>query len=122
MKNLSLLLLLASQLAFAGWSKVASDATTTTYADRDDLQKAGGTVKMWSLVNHKDFQRMVEVGYYSQKARMEYDCQGKRMRSLAQSFHAGAMGEGNVVYSDESLQGWRSAGPADEALLRAACE
>jgi hypothetical protein len=122
MKNFSLLLLLASQLAFAGWSEVAADAATTTYADRDDRQKADGTVKMWSLVNHKAFQRMVEVGYYSQKVRVEYDCQGKRTRSLAQSFHAAAMGEGKVVYADESPQEWQSAGPVELTLLRIACE
>lgn len=122
MKILSLVLLVASQGAFAGWTQVASGNATTIYADRDTLHKAEGVVKMWSLVNHKDFQRMVEVGYYSQKFLVEYDCQGKRVRALAQSFHTAAMGEGKVAYSDDSVQEWRAAEATEEALLRAACD
>ncbi len=122
MRKHLLLLLVASCNAFAGWTQVGSNGATTTYADRDTRSKAEGRVRMWSLVNHKDFQRMVEVGYYSHKSHAEYDCAGKRVRGLAQSFHSAAMGEGNVVYSDDSVQDWRSAGPADDALLRAACE
>lgn len=122
MKKIALLLLVASHSALADWSRVGSDTSTTTYVDRGAREKGDGTIKMWSLVDHKDFQRMVEVGFYSQKFYVEYDCQGKRARGLAQSFHAERMGAGKTIYSDDTAQEWRSMPSEEDALLRAACE
>jgi len=125
MNKLVLPLLLASSAAAADWTKVGADAATTTiYADPATIQKSGYTVKMWSLVDFKSFQRMVEVGYFSQKIQVEYDCATARSRGLAQSFHAGSMGEGKVVYSDDTTQEWEPVTPASmkETLLKAACK
>jgi len=52
---------------------------------------------MWSLLDYKAFQRMVEVGYFSQKTHVEYDCGAKQLRGLSLSLHAQRMGEGKVI-------------------------
>jgi hypothetical protein len=124
MRKLALLLLLASGAAAAGWTQVSADTATTTYADPATMQKSGNTAKMWSLVDFKEFQRMVEVGYFSQKFQVEYDCTEKRLRRLVQSYHAANMGEGKVVYSDDTAQEWETVQPAsmNETLLKAACK
>jgi hypothetical protein len=124
MRRLALLLLLASGSAAAGWTQMGADAATTIYADPATMQRSGNKAKMWSLVDFKEFQRMVEVGYFSQKFQVEYDCTDKRLRQLVQSYHAANMGEGKVVYSDDTAQEWEAALPAsmNETLLTAACK
>ncbi len=124
MKILALLLLMASSTASANWTQISADATTTTYADAATAQKSGSTTKMWSLVDFKGFQRMVEVGYFSRKLQVEYDCAAARSRGLAQSFHSENMGVGKVVYSDDTAQEWEPVEPGtlSESLLKAACK
>jgi hypothetical protein len=63
---------------------------------------------MWSLRDFSDFQRMVEVGYFSQKAQVEYDCDAMRLRGLSVSLHAEKMGGGKVVYEDTSPHDWEA--------------
>ncbi len=126
MKNKALaaaLLLLASP-AFAGWTAVGEDPRGTTYADPATIEKTASTVKMWSILDYGTFQRMVEVGYFSQKSHNEYDCAGRRMRGLHTTLHAEHMGAGAVIYEDDSAHEWESISPgsAQEALLQAACK
>jgi hypothetical protein len=66
---------------------------------------------------------MVEVGYLSQKARVEYDCAQEQSRSLAVSFHSGNMADGKIVYADDEARGWEPVFPGtfSEALRKAAC-
>jgi hypothetical protein len=73
MKTLAIFLLLLSSPAWAGWKSVGEDDTVTTYADSATIARKGNTATMWSLLDYKAFHRMVEVGYFSQKAQAEYD-------------------------------------------------
>ena len=79
---------------------------------------------MDSLFDHKDFQRMVETGYFSQRVRAEYGCIDRRIRRLSVSLHAGHMGEGKVIYSDDSPQEWEAVegGTLNESLWKTACK
>ena len=126
MKNKALaaaLLLLASP-AFAGWTAVGEDPRGTLYADPATIEKTPSTVKMWSLLDYKNFQRMVEVGYFSQKSHVEYDCAGRRMRGLHTTLHAEHMGTGAVIYEDDSAHEWEPVVPesVSETLWKAACK
>ena len=110
--------------AFAAWTSVGEDPRGTTYADAATIEKSGNTVKMWSLLDHRNFQRMVEVGYFSQKSHVEYDCAGQRMRGLHTALHAEHMGAGAVIYEDASTHEWESIMPdsISETLLKVACK
>jgi len=123
MKTFAILLLLASSPAWAGWKSVGDDDTGTTYADPGTIARNGNTARMWSVLDYKAFQRMVEVGYFSQKAQAEYDCKEKKFRGLTLSLHAEHMGEGKVIYSDETPHEWEAieAGTLNEALWKIAC-
>jgi len=124
MKKLAIFLLLISSPAWAGWKSIGEDDTGTSYADPATIVKSGTTAKMWSMFDYKAFQRMVEVGYFSQKAQVEYDCKDKQVRGLTLSLHAEHMGEGKVIYADETPHDWEAveAGTLNEALLKIACK
>jgi len=109
--------------ACAAWTSVGEEPRGTTYADSATIEKRGSTAKMWSILDHKTFQRMVEVGYYSQKSLVEYDCADKRLRSLHVALHAERMGAGPVIYEDDSAHEWESVSPGSmqEALWKVAC-
>lgn len=109
--------------AFAAWTGVGEEPRGATYADPATVQKSGSTAKMWSILDHRTFQRMVEVGYYSQKSLVEYDCADKRLRSLHVALHAERMGAGAVIYEDDSTREWESVSPdsVQEALWKMAC-
>ena len=124
MKKLVIILLLLSSSAWAGWRSIGENATGTSYANPDTITRKGNTAQMWSLLDYKDFQRMVEVGYFSQKAQAEYDCKDRKSRGLTLSLHAGHMGEGKVIYADESPHEWEAvaAGSLNETLWEIACK
>ncbi len=124
MKKLAIFLLLVSSPAWAGWKSIGEDDTGTSYADTATIVKSGTTAKMWSMLDYKSFQRMVEVGYFSQKAQVEYDCKGRQFRGLTLSLHAEHMGEGKVIYADETPHEWEAveAGTVNEMLLKIACK
>ena len=97
MKKLAIFLLLISSPAWAGWKSIGEDAAGTSYADTATIVKSGTTAKIWSMLDYKAFQRMVEVGYFSQKTQVEYDCKDKMAIHLApQSLGSGAAGAGLV--------------------------
>lgn len=124
MKKLAFLLLLLSTPVWAGWKSVGEDGATALYADPDTIVRNGDTAQMWSILDYKTFQRMVEVGYFSQKALIEYDCAERRSRGLNLSLRSGHMGEGDVIYSDDSPRDWEAvaAGTTTEKLWTVACK
>jgi hypothetical protein len=123
MKKVAIFLLLLSSPVRAEWNSVGEDDATASYADPATIARSGNTAKMWSLLDYKAFQRMVEVGYFSQKALVEYDCAGRKIRGLSLSLHAEHMGEGKVIYEDTSPHEWEpvSSGTVSETLWKVAC-
>ena len=124
MRKLAILLLLLGSPAWAGWKSIAEDNAGVSYADPATIVRNGGSALMDSLFDHRDFQRMVEVGYFSQKVRAEYDCMDRRIRRLSVSLHAGHMGEGKVIYADDTPHEWEAveAGTLNESLWKIACK
>lgn len=123
-KTLAMVLLVASCPAWAAWKSVGNEENGTTYADPVTIVKLGSNVQMWSLLDYRDFQRMVEVGYYSQKSLVEYDCKVKQTRGLNVALHAEHMGNGRVIYADESPHEWAVLVPdtMGEVLWKFACK
>lgn len=123
MKKLMFFVLLLSGPACAAWKSAGEDNNATWYADPATIAAEGNTAKMWSLLDYKSFQRMVEVGYFSQKAQAEYDCAAHKVRGLSVVLHAEKMGEGKVIYEDHSPHGWEDVAPgsSSEALWKIAC-
>ena len=118
-----MLLLVLSSPALAAWKSVAEDARAITYVDPGSLRKNGDLVALASLVDYREFQRMVEVGYYSQKTEAEYDCRKRQARNLALHLHEGRMGAGKVIYEDASPHDWEDVQPETpvEVLWKVAC-
>ena len=110
--------------ASAQWQKVGEDKIATTYADPATVERIGDLAKMRSLLDYRSFQRMVEVGYFSQKILAEYDCAGRRFRGLSVALHADKMGDGKVIYADDTPHAWESVvgGTTTEALWTLACQ
>jgi hypothetical protein len=124
MKKLAMFLLLVSSPTWAAWKSVGEDATAISYVDPATLVRTGNTVKMWSLLDFKAFQRMVEVGYFSGKTQIEYDCADRKARGLSISLHAGHMGKGKVIYEDTSPHEWETVTPetTTDTLWKIACK
>jgi hypothetical protein len=123
MTRLASLLLLLTAPAWAGWKAVDQNGAGAVYADPDTIVRSSDTAQMWWLLDYGAFQRMVEVGYFSQKTQSEYDCANRRSRVLELSLRADHMGEGKVIYSDESPHEWEpvDAGSISERLWALAC-
>lgn len=111
MKKLAIVFVLLSCPVWVGWKSVGEENPGTSYTDPATIVRSGTTARMWSLLDYKSFQRMVEVGYFSQKALVEYDCKEGRSRGLAVSLHAEHMGEGKVIYEDTSPHEWETVSP-----------
>jgi hypothetical protein len=123
MRNLAFLLILLSGPASAAWKSVAEDNEGVTYVDPAGVVKNGTTARMWSVLDYKSFQRMVEVGYFSQKAEIEFDCAERKFRGLRVALHAEHMGEGKAIYTDETQHEWEAVSPGglSETLWKIAC-
>ena len=124
MKKLIIVLLVFSGSAWAGWKSIGEDSAGTFYADADSIARNGSIATMNSVLDYKSFQRMVEVGYFSQRTRVEYDCAERRFRRLDVSLHAEPMGAGKIIYSDDSIQAWEPvvAGTMTDTLWAFACK
>ncbi|HKB82127.1 MAG TPA: surface-adhesin E family protein, partial [Burkholderiales bacterium] len=61
---------------------------------------------------------------FSQKAQVEYDCKQRRLRGLSLALHAGKMGDGKVIYADETPHEWEAvdAGTMNETFWKVACK
>jgi hypothetical protein len=123
MKKLTIALLLFSSPAWAAWNNIAETSNGTSYADPASIIRQADTATMWLLFDYKDFQRMVEVGYFSQKHQAEFDCKQTRYRVLTLLLHAEHMGLGKVIYADEAPHDWEDveAGTLNETLRTLAC-
>jgi hypothetical protein len=122
--RLLLLLMLVPPSAWAAWNAVEQNPTGTVYADAASVARSGSTATMWWVLDYASYQRMVEVGYFSQKSRSEFDCGQRRVRTLELSLRAEHMGEGKAVYADDSAQEWETidAGSVAEKLWQLACK
>jgi hypothetical protein len=110
------LLLLASTSTWAGWNGIGSSSSADVYVDSATIRQQDTVVKIWSLLDFKTIQRVVEGSYLSQMAQQEYDCEAYTYRTLYGSLHSGNMGGGQVIFSsDEPLAAWEPIAPESVA-------
>jgi len=123
---LVLILILASDLAMAEWSKIGESEKRggyTAYADLTSARKAYNRVKMWVLFDYKIEQKVSGFNFLSEKVRREYDCEEEQMRMLAFSLFSWNMEKGDLVRSYNQPQKWEKiqSGSIDELEWKAAC-
>ena len=91
---LTLILSVVSGSAMADWSKVGEDSDSTVYSDVSTLRKNGDLVKMWSLYDFKEAQKMAGKDYLSMEVKYEFDCAKEQSLKTYVIYYAGKMGSG----------------------------
>ena len=116
MKHLAfVLLLLASTSAKAGWTLVDDIQSGYIYFDFAIIQKRTNLITMWALFDLKAAKRVANgAESLSMKAHQEYDCGGRRYRSVYTAFYSGAMGTGELIDSNPVPGDWITV-PAESA-------
>jgi len=90
----------------AEWIKVEGNEYVTFYVDPATISKAGSKAVMLTLVDFKTANRNGGNPYMSTKTQHEYDCTENKWRLLNFSYHAGNMGEGELVHTDAEPGQW----------------
>lgn len=114
MKTLLFCLMIVGVLGFghntwAAWEKIGVGQQFTHYVDRGTKVFAGDLVKMWVLDDYKTAQVTInKKSFFSFKQHFEFDCAEKKGRGREAFAVSGAMGHGNVVWSDASVEPWRA--------------
>ncbi len=110
----------------SGWLKLGESGQMVVYANPYTMQRrSGGKVRLWELFDLKSAQQQYQgKSYLSVRHLAEYDCKGKRYRTVDVEYYADNMGKGDEVRADGYSQKWESvaAGSADQLFWNQACE
>lgn len=112
---LMILLAVVSNSAMAEWTITSESGFVDLYVNLDTYLKAGNTVRVWELQDHKKAITLASSGdkYLSTTALNEYDCKEKKYRAIIFNAHSGHMGEGKLVFSQTTSGGnWHPVAPA----------
>ena len=117
----TLLLLTFTAPAWAEWVKYWESVARANYYDPATMKINGNSREVWEVVNSKQRGREGEM---SRRRLWEYDCKEKRRRILVFSWHSETMAEGEVVFSSDGHDGWRTTAndAASATLLEIACK
>ena len=97
-------LMLASAAGHADWVKAGETPEANFFVDLGSLEKDGSNRRFWELT---DLKQRGKEGEMSMRARVLYDCQGQRARTLNLTVHAEAMASGKTLFvGGEDPQGW----------------
>lgn len=122
MKIITAVLLLLSAFGVrAEWDRVVTSVSGRTfYLDLSTIKKTAIGYRVWELANYA---KPNEVGAFSHKALMEFDCSEERSRSIQLSGFSEPMGEGAVGDITTSPNQWSYVVPqsVDETLLKTVC-
>lgn len=104
-KRFALILTLAmlSTAAHAEWTEIHQfDDGMRVFVDRASARRSGATARLTHLVRWGEPQREPGIApYRSTVVQTVYDCAAKGERYLASTSYAGAMGNGEIVLSDD---------------------
>jgi hypothetical protein len=121
MKSLLALLFLLHAPVWAEWTKVDETDRTVVYVDPERVQKNAQFPTAWQL---SDYRQPNKRGVLSSQNLIEFDCKGKKRRTLVFVSHAENMGEGKVIFKSLKPGQWHAV-PHDsvaEQILEMACE
>ena len=114
-------LVLASAPGHADWVRVGETAEAGFFVDLGSLEKDGSNRRFWELT---DLKQRGKEGEMSMRARVLYDCQGQRSRTLTLTVHAEPMAGGKTLFvGGEDPQGWIAVAPksVSSEKLRMVC-
>lgn len=119
-------LLLAALLpAQAGWTELGGNEQLSFYADFDAVERQGGNVSVWALVDAKAPRTHEGKQFSSVMTQFEFQCAARQVRERETRFKAGAMAGGETVASYRlDAPAWEpvDAGSVKEALAQQVCE
>ena len=130
MRYVIFVLLLSSgyDSAFGAWVSVPNGDASTFYADPATIQKSGNVVKMVILLDYKSAQLRDTLdernrSYKSIRSISEFNCKETSWRRQSFTQHAGEMGRGETVNSNQDVGKWESApiASAAGAMWKIAC-
>ncbi len=88
----------------AEWTKAGETPEANFFVDLGSLEKDGSNRRFWELT---DLKQRGKEGEMSMRARVLYDCQGQRARTLTLTVHADSMAGGKTLFvGGEDPQGW----------------
>ena len=113
-------LLAASMAAHAEWVRMGENHAGVQYVDPATIVKDGDRRRIARLEN---MNQREPSGEMSIRIVVEYDCKGKRTRTVESQNFAGPMGTGKVMYGYKSPQPWRDVLPGSrgDEILKFAC-
>jgi hypothetical protein len=125
MRNTILMMLLSvvSSNAMAEWIDVGGNDYSTIFADPATIRKVGNYEEMLNLYDTDIAEVVGNISFKSSKSLDEYDCKGKRSRTLAFYWYSGNMGKGKILYSNTDANNWNPDAPKSisEILWKIAC-
>jgi hypothetical protein len=124
-KIIGLFLILFSVNCFAGWELYAGGDGVDVYIDLSTLRKIDKKERVWTLSNYsvrKNFKGL-NKDYQSIKSYYEVDCSEEKSRILSMQFFSDAMGNGEVIYSNNEYGNWNFHAPGSlgSSLIRVVC-
>ena len=116
MKKLFLVcLMMLAGSAWAEWTKIAVNRSSTFYIDLKTMRKDGDKRKVWII---QDLKARSERGILSIRAREEFDCTNDTRRSLSLTSHSEPMAEGETLSSTTfSTDSWKDIPPDSNSLI-----
>lgn len=122
----SLLAVSLSSSASAEWSRIAHNASTSTYVDKNTKKRVGNSGTVWVLSDFIALQNPNGLArFHSFSSLVEFDCTQKLSRALYTDVFSGQMGVGSVVKSSkgEPPEEWSRprSNSADELILQYVC-
>lgn len=119
------ILFLSGGLVYAEWKPVyeISELATTVSVDPDTIHRNGNLVELWVLYDSKITQSGRRGPLRSTQTQIEFECEARRVRTLALTDFSGNMGSGKAVYSNPDKQEWEPVQPGSvgHALWKVAC-
>ena len=100
--------LIVSAPAFSGWEEMVSRGGISLFVDPQTIKVSGDMRNVLALVAYNE---PLENGARSIQGTMEYDCPGKRLRTLTFTQYAGPLARGRVVSDNQSPSEWGPVAP-----------
>ncbi len=104
----AVLALIMAAPAFAGWEEMVSHGGISLFLDPQTIKVSGDTRNVLALVAYNE---PLENGARSIQGAMEYDCRGKRLRTLTFTHYAEPLARGRVVSDSQSPSEWNPVAP-----------
>jgi len=123
MSKYLLVLLLVCTSASAAWQNLGGDVNESAYVDTV-VHRDRDRVKMWALFDLKAAHAFGDMAYLSMKIQREYHCRDKKSRIVAMQAYAKNMGEGELIYSNNTREKWQAvqSDSVEEMLWNMACK